>query len=62
MAAYKSDALEQMNEKFGNTPLSDKEVVSLISSLSSAPEKLANEKDVKELSKEHLEDLNKAIA
>ena len=51
-----------MNEKFGNTPLSDKEVVSLISSLSSAPEKLANEKDVKELSKEHLEDLNKAIA
>ena len=50
-----------MHEKFGDTPLSDNEVVTLISNLSSSPGSLANEKDVKELSKSQLEDVNKAI-
>ena len=51
-----------MHEKFGNAPLSDKEVLTLISKLSPfKSEIIANEKEIKDLSKENLEDLNKAI-
>lgn len=61
LAAFQSDQLELMYEKFGDQPLSDKEAVTLISGLATFPEKLSHDKDINELDKEMLEDLNKGI-
>ena len=62
LIAFKSEQLEQMCEKLGDEPLSDKEVIKTMSGLAAYPIPIAQEKDIKDLSKEQLEDLNKAIS
>ena len=61
LAAFKSEQLEQMFEKIGNEPPTDKEWLALISGLATDPDKLKDEKSIENLTKETLEDLSKAI-
>ena len=61
LAAFKSEQLEQMFEKIGNEPPTDKEQLALVSGLATDPDKLKDEKSIENLTKETLEDLSKAI-
>ena len=62
LIAFKSDQLEQMWEKLGDEPQTDKEVIQFMSGLASCSnEQIAKEKDIRDLSKEQLEDLTQAI-
>ena len=41
LAAFGSEQLEQMHEKYGDTPVSSREAINLIAGLSSFPDRLS---------------------